>query len=89
MVVAFLVSGMAIANGEESKDHGCFTYVNMTPGIICGWVVMGKRTGRGWTAGVNNGLTGVAALVFRVLFLQDTHEMFGQAMRLVVVAGCL
>ena len=54
MVVAFLVSGMAIANGEESKDHGYFTYVNMTPGIICGWVVMGKRTGRGWTAGVNS-----------------------------------
>ncbi len=81
LVIAFLVSGMIIDNGEEGKDFGYFTYVNIILGWICGWVVMGKRAGRGWTAAVNNGLTGVAALVFWGLFVQGTYEMFSQAMR--------
>ncbi len=81
LVIAFLVSGMIIDNGEEGKDYGYFTYINMGLGLICGWVVMGKRAGRGWTAAINNGLTGVASLVFWGLFVQGTHEMFSQAMR--------
>lgn len=81
LVVAFLVSSMVINNGEEGKDYGYFTYVNIALGVVCGWVIMGKRAGRGWTAGVNNGLTGVAALVFWGLFVQGTYEMFSQAMR--------
>ncbi|SDW48901.1 hypothetical protein SAMN05444358_101973 [Ruegeria halocynthiae] len=81
LVIAFLVSSMIIDNGEEGKSYGSFTYVNMVLGIVCGWVIMGKRAGRGWTAGVNNGLTGVVALVFWGLFVQGTYEMFSQAMR--------
>ena len=70
-----------INNGEEGKSYGWFTYVNMLLAVACGWVIMGKRAGRGWTAAVNNGLTGVAALVFWGLFVQGTYEMFSQAMR--------
>ncbi|WP_299947909.1 TrgA family protein [uncultured Ruegeria sp.] len=81
LVIAFLVSSMIIDNGEEGKSYGYFTYVNMMLGMVCGWVIMGKRAGRGWTAAVNNGLTGVAALVFWGLFVQGTYEMFSQAMR--------
>ncbi len=81
MVVAFLVSTMIIANGEEGKSYGYFTYVNMGLGVVCGWVIMGKRAGRGWTAGLNNGLTGVASLVFWGLFVQGAYEMVRQAMR--------
>lgn len=81
VVVAFIVSGMIIDNGEEGKDYGYFTYVNILIGWICGWKIMGKRAGRGWTAGINNGLTGVAALVFWGLFVQGTYEMFRLAMR--------
>lgn len=81
LVVAFLVSTMIIENGEEGKSYGYFTYVNMALGIVCGWAIMGKRAGRGWTAGLNNGLTGVAALVFWGLFVQGTYEMIQQAMR--------
>ncbi|KIC42529.1 tellurium resistance protein [Ruegeria sp. ANG-R] len=81
LVIAFLVSGMIIDNGEEGKNYGYFTYVNMILGWVCGWVIMGKRAGRGWTAAINNGLTGVAALVFWGLFVQGTYEMFSQAMR--------
>ncbi len=81
MVVAFLVSSMIIDNGEEGKDYGYFTYVNVALGWICGWAIMGKRAGRGWTAGINNGLTGVVSLVFWALFVQGCYEMFRLAMR--------
>ncbi|NOD96356.1 TrgA family protein [Ruegeria sp. HKCCD6228] len=81
VVLAFLVSGMVIDNGEEGKDYGYFTYVNMALGAICGWKIMGKRAGRGWTAGINNGLTGVASLVFWALFVQGCYRMFDLAMR--------
>ncbi|QFT72670.1 TrgA family protein [Ruegeria sp. THAF33] len=81
VVLAFLVSSMVIENGEEGKDYGYFTYVNMALGAICGWKIMGKRAGRGWTAGINNGLTGVASLVFWALFVQGCYRMFDLAMR--------
>ncbi len=81
VVLAFLVSGMVIDNGEEGKDYGSFTYVNMALGAICGWKIMGKRAGRGWTAGINNGLTGVASLIFWALFVQGCYRMFDLAMR--------
>ncbi|MCG7518549.1 TrgA family protein [Ruegeria sp. Ofav3-42] len=81
LIVAFLVSGMVIENGEEGKAYGSFTYVNMILGLVCGWWIMGKRAGRGWTAAVNNGLTGIAALVFWGLFVQGVYEMFRLAMR--------
>ncbi len=81
VVIAFIVSGMVIQNGPEDKEYGKFTYVNMSIGFICGWVIMGKRAGRGVTAGINNGLTGAAALVFWGLFVQGTYEMFSLAMR--------
>ncbi len=80
-VVAFLVSSMIINNGEEGKDYGYFTVVNLVIAVACGWKIMGKRAGRGWTAGINNGLTGVASLVFWALFVQGCYEMFRLAMR--------
>ena len=81
LVIAFLVSSMIIENGEEGKSYGYFTIVNMVLGVVCGWVIMGRRAGRGWTAGINNGLTGVASLVFWGLFVQGSYEMVQQAMR--------
>ncbi|SLN27018.1 TrgA family protein [Ruegeria meonggei] len=81
LVIAFLVSSMIIANGDEGKDYGWFTYVNMVIAVVCAWKIMGKRVGRGWTAAVNNGLTGVASLVFWGLFVQGCYEMFRLAMR--------
>ncbi|WP_170331342.1 TrgA family protein [Ruegeria arenilitoris] len=81
LVVAFLVSSMIIDNGEEGKDYGWFTVVNMVIGVVCGWKIMGKRVGRGWTGAINNGITGVASLVFWGLFVQGCYEMFRLAMR--------
>ncbi|MDX1743050.1 MAG: TrgA family protein [Ruegeria sp.] len=81
LVIAFIVSTMIINNGEEGKDYGWFTYVNMLIGVVCGWKIMGKRVGRGWTAAVNNGIAGVLSTVFWALFVQGSYEMFRLAMR--------
>jgi hypothetical protein len=80
-VLAFVVSSQIIPLFPEGKDFGYFTLVNMTLGILVGWKVMGGRAGRGVTAAINNGLTGVALLLFWGLFVQGAYEMFRLAMR--------
>ncbi|GAB5438534.1 TrgA family protein [Falsiruegeria mediterranea] len=80
-LIAFIVSGLIMPLMPEGMDFGYFTWVNVGLGVICGWVVMGKRAGRGVTPAINNGVTGVLALLFWGLFVQGAYEMFRQAMR--------
>ncbi len=80
-VVAFVASGLVVPLMPESTDFGWFREVNVALGMICGWVIMGKRAGRGVLPGIGNGLTGVAALVFWALFVQGCYEMVRLAMR--------
>ncbi|SPJ28747.1 TrgA family protein [Falsiruegeria mediterranea] len=80
-LIAFIVSGLVMPLMPEGMDFGYFTWVNVGLGVICGWVVMGKRAGRGMTPAINNGVTGVLALLFWGLFVQGAYEMFRQAMR--------
>ncbi|MHA6261757.1 TrgA family protein [Arenibacterium sp. CAU 1754] len=80
-ITAFIISGQIIPLMPEGLDFGYFTYVNMAIGAITGWIVMGKRAGRGVTAAINNGITGAVAMVFWGLFVQGCWEMFDLAMR--------
>ena len=80
-LIAFIVSGQVMPLLPEGTDFGYFTWVNVVLGLLCGWIIMGKRAGRGTTAAINNGITGVVALVFWALFVQGTYEMFRLAMR--------
>ena len=80
-LIAFIVSGQVMPLMPEGTDFGWFTWVIVALGLICGWVIMGKRAGRGTTAAINNGLTGVAMMVFWALFVQGCYEMFDRAMR--------
>jgi hypothetical protein len=80
-IIAFLVSQMVVPLMPEGTDFGYFTYVNIAIGVLCGWIIMGKRAGRGVVPAINNGLTGVAALLFWGLFVQGTYEMVDLAMR--------
>ena len=80
-LIAFLVSGMVKPLMPEGTDFGYFTYINIALGVLCGWIVMGKRAGRGTVPAINNGLTGVAALLFWGLFVQGGYEMVRLAMR--------
>jgi hypothetical protein len=80
-IVAFIMSGMIMPLMPDSTDFGYFTLVNMVLGVLAGWVVMGKRAGRGITPGINNGLSGLAVLVIWGLGVQACVEMFRLAMR--------
>ncbi len=80
-LIGFIVSGQIMPRLPEGMDFGWFVWVNMGLGLLCGWIIMGKRAGRGVTWAINNGLTGVAALVFWGLFVQGCYEMFQRAMR--------
>jgi len=80
-LLAFIVSGQIMPLMPEGTDFGYFTVVNIVIGAVTGWVVMGKRAGRGLTAAINNGLTGMASMVFWGLFVQGCNEMVRLAMR--------
>lgn len=79
-IIAFIVSGQIMPLMQEGMDFGYFTHVNMVLGVVVGWVVMGKRAGRGVTPAINNGLTGVAVMVFWGLFVQGCYEMVDRAL---------
>ena len=80
-LIAFIVSGLVMPLMPEGMDFGYFTWVNVGLGVLCGWIIMGKRAGRGITPAINNGVTGVLSLLFWRLFVQGAYEMFRQAMR--------
>lgn len=80
-LIAFILSGQIMPLMPEGTGFGYFTWINVALGVLVGWIVMGKRAGRGTTPGINNGLTGVAALIFWGLFVQGCYEMFRQATR--------
>jgi hypothetical protein len=82
--VAFFLSGLVqetyvAARGETS--FGWFTPVNVVIGLLVGWIAMGPRAGRGVSAAITNGVTGVFLLVLWGLFVQACNEMTRLAMR--------
>ncbi|MFC3615994.1 TrgA family protein [Lutimaribacter marinistellae] len=80
-LIGFVVSGQVMPRLPEGMDFGWFVWVNVGLGFLCGWIIMGKRAGRGLTWAINNGVTGAAAVVFWALFVQGSYEMFQRAMR--------
>ena len=80
-IVAFVVSRMVMPLMPESTDFGYFIPVNIVLGMLVGWFAMGKRAGRGTTAAINNGLTGVFLLMLWGIGVQATNEMVRLAMR--------
>lgn len=81
MFVAFFLSMLVIPLMPESTDFGYFVPVNLFLGLCIGWIVMGKRAGRGPTAAINNGLTGVFVLFLWGIGVQAINEMVRRAMR--------
>ncbi|MCB1365166.1 MAG: TrgA family protein [Rhodobacteraceae bacterium] len=82
-VLAFVVSGQVKELFPEGTYFGNFTLVNVALGVIVGWLVMGRRTRTipGIAPAINNGITGVAVLVFWGLFVQGIGAMVKLAMR--------
>lgn len=80
-LLAYILSGMIMPLMPESTDFGYFVYVNILLGLAAGWFVMGPRAGRGTTAAINNGFTGVFMLMLWGLAVQSINEMVRLAMR--------
>ncbi|NSY38187.1 TrgA family protein [Leisingera sp. ANG59] len=79
--LAFIVSFLVMPQLPEGTNFGYFVHINVVLGLLCGWIFMGKRAGRGVVPAINNGLTGMAVLVLWALFVQGAWEMFRLAMR--------
>ncbi|WP_295315454.1 TrgA family protein [Roseobacter sp.] len=79
-LLAFIVSFQIIPLFPESVAFGNFAFYNAVLGVVTGWVVMGKRAGRGVTAAVNNGLGGAMMLTLWGLFIYSCAQMFDRAM---------
>ncbi|WP_120504892.1 TrgA family protein [Sulfitobacter mediterraneus] len=79
--VGYILSLMVMPLMPESTDFGYFVPLNMFLGLCVGWFVMGRRAGRGTTAAINNGLTGVFVLMLWGVGVQAINEMIRLAMR--------
>lgn len=80
-LLAFVLSRQVMPLMPDGLDFGYFIPVNMAIAIIVGWKIMGGRAGRGAMAGLYNGLTGIAALIFWALFVHACYEMVDRAMQ--------
>lgn len=80
-LTAFIVSELIKHTMPEGTQFGSFTGVNTCLGILMGWLVMGKRAGRGYVSAINNGLTGGVTLAIWGLFVQGCYSMVQLAMR--------
>jgi hypothetical protein len=83
-IIAFVLSGFVMEawNAERGvTNFGWFVYVNVVVGIVVGWTAMGKRAGRGVSAAITNGVTGVFLLVLWGVFIQACNEMVRLAMK--------
>ncbi|SHH31652.1 TrgA family protein [Marivita hallyeonensis] len=79
--LAYLSSELVKTLMPEITNWGYFSIFNAAVGALVGWIVVGKRAGRGTKDAVANGLTGVAAMLFWVLFIHATNEMVDLSMK--------
>lgn len=77
--LGFLVSFLIMPLLPESTYFGNFIWINAGLGVLAGWIVMGKRAGRGVASAINNGLGGAMTLVMWGLFFYGCYEMFNKA----------
>lgn len=80
-ILGFVASEQIKTLMPEGTGFGWFSVVNAGIGLLCGWWVLGSRAGRGWIAAINNGITGMAALVFWGLFVQGANQMVEDSLK--------
>lgn len=78
-VTGWIVSQLVRPLMPEGTAFGMFDYVNTALGLAVGWVVIGRRMGRGLSNAIGIGITGAIALLFWAVFLQSAREMFALA----------
>lgn len=82
MIAAILLALLAMIVSEQFKPQmppnfafGNFTFVNAGFAVIVGWAVIGARSGRGRAQAINNGISGVLALLVLLLFYHSGRMM--------------
>ncbi|MWB77042.1 TrgA family protein [Pseudooceanicola sp. 216_PA32_1] len=75
--LAWIISGLVKAVMPEETNFGHFVELSVVVGLLCGWVVLGRRVngflGFGIATGI--GLTAMVATVFWTLFLVTGNEV--------------
>jgi len=79
--LAWFVSELTKPLLPDGTPVQVFSQVNAIIGIVCGWVVMGTRTGRGNRAAMGAGLTTAAAVTFWALFVHSAYQMLNASTR--------
>ncbi|EAR51340.1 tellurite resistance protein [Oceanicola granulosus HTCC2516] len=65
----------------EDFVTGWFAEVNAAVGVLCGWIIMGKRAGDGVVAATGIGFTTALMMVFWALFVHSFNDMLGRSLR--------
>ena len=81
-LVAFIASEQFKPLKPEGTDFGLFSFVNAAFAAFVGWKLIGKRAGQGIMKGINNGLTGMLAMLLLVLFVHAFWIMFENSRKL-------
>ena len=79
--LGFYIAYLAVPEFEEGRVPGYWYPLCIGLGAICGWIVIGSRSNRGYSAAVGNGLTGMAALVFWIVFIVSFMDMIQKSLR--------
>ncbi len=80
--LAWYASQIVKAIWPVEESFGLFSEYCGLVGLIVGWVVMGKRLGRGYMQGISAGLTALFALLFWLFLTLSFYEMIGRSLDL-------
>lgn len=75
--IAYLTSPLF----EEGTQPGYWWPLCIAAGVWAGWFLVGKRAGNGITSAIGQGITGVIAQVFWILFIFSAMIMLQKSMR--------
>ncbi|UZD92088.1 TrgA family protein [Cognatishimia activa] len=81
-LLAIVVSEQVKPLLPEGTDFGYFSLVNAGFAAYVGWKLIGKRAGRGVAQSINNGLTGMLAMLLLVLFAHSFWIMYENSRKL-------
>lgn len=88
VVAALLIALVGFLSAEQVKTvlpegmyQGYLSEITTLIGVLIGWSFLGSRAGRGWVAGINNGITAGVMLVVVALFFFGADHMIGDAMK--------
>lgn len=74
-LVAYIASELFKPTQPEGMDFGYFSLLNASYGAIIGWKIIGTRVGMGIMRAINNGITGMLAMVLVCLFVNSCRLM--------------